>query len=746
MQIWSAEIKELEKLYESFKGQLPELERELGKLIKADDENMILLYSRRCLEVIITDLCECELKRPRKTEPLKGIIDKLNKEEKVPSNIITSMDHLNSLSAYGAHPKDFDPEQVKPVLVNLDIIIKWYLKYRDKQVIGKKTTVEVKDETLVSADTTEKNLKSNKKLTLLITGVALVVIVVVALFVFNIIGGGNQNRELEKSIAVLPFIDDSPEKNTETTSFANGLMEELLINLQTIKEFRVPGRTSVEQYRDVFDKSLSEKARELDVNYIVEGSVQKIGEGLYLRVQLILAKGKEDHLWANRYEQEIKGPEDLIKIQRQIAENIAAELKTVISPEEQQLIEKIPTENLDAYYAYLRGNEEYSNRPIYGFARLSRPNSDVLNRAEDLYHQALEYDPEYAQAYAGLAKVYWDKYYGDEYFSENFMDSVLVLANKALSYDNNLAEAYSLRGDYYTVKADYDKAIREYEKTLDINPNYWQAYDGLAQLYTSLRDPINTIKNLTKALKLNHNPSERISLLRNIAFSYGLIGFYDKSIEYYKEVLKLNDDSLRYYGAVANIARFNEKYSEYFQLAKRGHALDPGNNEYNGGMATIYYILGQKETAAEWYKKYISGLDTLETRLVVNYMHRIGFAYLVAGQPEKAEEYFELQKKYCEESIRLNTSYAQYSSAYYDLACTYAIMGDKQNAYKNLHIYNDKIGDSEYLGMFWFLKTDPLLESIRNEPEFQKIYHEIETKYNNTHEKVRKWLEEQGML
>jgi TolB-like protein len=746
MQIWSVEIKELETLYTSVKGRFPELEKELEQLIKTEDANVVMLYSRRCLEVIVTDLCESELKRPRKTEPLKGIIDKLNREEKVPSNIIASMQSLNSLSTFGAHPKEFDPEQVKPVLNNLDIIIKWYLKYKDARSISKHKTEEVKDETKVSYVATGNNQKPKERLILLLLGLILVVaIVMVALFVFNIIGGGNQNRELEKSIAVLPFIDDSPEKNTETTSFANGLMEELLINLQTIKEFRVPGRTSVEQYRDVFDKSLSEKARELDVNYIVEGSVQKIGESLYLRVQLILAKGKEDHLWGHSYEQGIKRPEDIVKIQKQIAENIAAELKTVISPEEQQLIDKTPTENLDAYYAYLRGNDEYSNRPRYGFARLSRPNSDALNRAEDLYHQALEYDPEYAQAYVGLAKVYWAMNYGDEYFSENFIDSVLFLANKALSFDNNLAEAYSLRGDYYTEKADYDKAIKEYEKTLDINPNYWQAYDGLANLYTSLRDPINTIKNYTKALKLNHDPKERLFLLNNIAFNYGCLGFYDKSIEYYKERLKLDDDSLRYYGAVANIARFNEKYSVTLQHYKRMHALNPGN-DYGRGMATIYYILGQKETAAEWYKKYISGLDTLEASVMFNQMQRVGFAYLVAGQPEKAEEYFELQKKYCEESIKLNTSYAQYSTAYYDLACVLAIMGDKQNAYKNLHIYNDKIGDSEYLSMFWFFKTDPLLESIRNEPEYQEIYHELETKYNNTHEKVRKWLEEQGML
>jgi len=123
MNIWSAEIKDLEKLHDSFKGQHPRLDKELEKLIKADDENMVLVYARRCLEVIITDLCERELKRDRGTEPLKGIIDKLNKEQKVPHNIIVSMQNLNSLSSFGAHPKDFDPRQVKPVLLDLTTAI-----------------------------------------------------------------------------------------------------------------------------------------------------------------------------------------------------------------------------------------------------------------------------------------------------------------------------------------------------------------------------------------------------------------------------------------------------------------------------------------------------------------------------------------------------------------------------------------------------------------------------------------------
>lgn len=135
MSIWSAEIKVLESLFTSIKGRFPDLEKELDQLIRFEDPNVIMLYSRRCLEVIITDLCESELNRPRKTEPLKGIIDKLHHEEKVPAHIIASMHGLNDLSTFGAHPKEFDPEQVRPVLNNLAIVIRWYLKYKKVEII-----------------------------------------------------------------------------------------------------------------------------------------------------------------------------------------------------------------------------------------------------------------------------------------------------------------------------------------------------------------------------------------------------------------------------------------------------------------------------------------------------------------------------------------------------------------------------------------------------------------------------------
>ena len=110
------------------------------QLTKNEDPNVLLLYSRRCLEVIINDIYKSELNIHRKTEPLQGVIDKLNREGKIPSHIIASMHSLNSLSSFGAHPKDFELKQVKPVLNNLEIVIKWYLDYK-KIAVDDKTDI-----------------------------------------------------------------------------------------------------------------------------------------------------------------------------------------------------------------------------------------------------------------------------------------------------------------------------------------------------------------------------------------------------------------------------------------------------------------------------------------------------------------------------------------------------------------------------------------------------------------------------
>ena len=207
MIIWAAELKEVEKLYESLVGQLPDLEKELSQLVKTDDPNVVMLYSRRCLEVIITDLCENELKRPRKAEPLKGIIDKLNSEEKVPSHIVASMHSLNSLATFGTHPKDFDPEQVKPVLNNLAVIIRWYLKYKDFKIISKDEPNEEQKRSIDYSNTYVNASKKRKRNLLLLSGLILCIIAFFSIFIIN------QNRT-NQQISV-------KSRNTTTTFSVN---------------------------------------------------------------------------------------------------------------------------------------------------------------------------------------------------------------------------------------------------------------------------------------------------------------------------------------------------------------------------------------------------------------------------------------------------------------------------------------------------------------------------------------------
>jgi TolB-like protein/Tfp pilus assembly protein PilF len=492
MSIWSAEIKELEIVYTTIKGRFPDLEKELEQLTKTRDANVVMLYSRRCLEVIIADLCLCELKRPRKTEPLKGIIDKLNREEKVPAHIITAMDHLNSLSTYGTHPKDFDPEQVKPVLFNLSTIIKWYLKYKETQDITKAKTIEEKPGHDMPVDTGKLSQKPNRRMILLLSGILLVVAAfIIILFVTGRIGGNKRTKEIEKSIAVLPFINDSP--NDSTTYFINGIMEEILNNLQTIKDLRVISRSSVEQFRNSNIPTSPEIAKKLNVNYIVEGSGQKYGNTFRLRVQLIEAR-TDRHLWAKSYEQPIQETNAIFNIQSRIAKSIATELKAVITPVEKQIIEEIPTGDLEAYDNYLLGLHYYNKDT----------EADIL-QAIEYFKKAVAQDPEFALAYTRIASAYTSLIW-ENWLPEDIYPKAREAAMKALEINDQLSEAHVALA---SVKLYYDwdlkDAEKEFNKAISLNPNNSGAYD----LYSTLLDIScrfkEALEKYKQAMALNPN-------------------------------------------------------------------------------------------------------------------------------------------------------------------------------------------------------------------------------------------------
>ena len=557
-------------------------------------------------------------------------------------------------------------------------------------------------------------------------------VVIVGLIVLNIIPRQKKTEIIDRSIAVLPFRNDSPDE--EKMYFINGTMEAILNNLCKIQDLRVVSRNSVEQYRNN-PKPTPVVAEEMDVSYVLEGSGQKVGNRLLLTVQLIV--GKDDrHIWSRQYDREIDKVEDLIDIQKEIAQMVANEIEAIITPEEKKLIEKIPTSNLTAYDFYQRGLEEYWKY------RLDNENREALERAEDLYHYALEYDSTFAQAYAGLAWVYWHKQdFWEAYFSDNFLDSVPVLANIALSYDDQLAEAYDIKGVYYHTIGKPEQAIKEYEKAIKFNPNYWLAYLHLGQLYIELCVSDLAIHNLYKASLLHRGPFLP-RIFESIAAAYRWLGLMEHAKAYLLETLKLNGDTVMYFNSLSWIEEHLGNYAEAIKYFENAYAID-ANYDLERRLGYNYMFLGQFKKSLKHYEKYIENLRTHGDR-DINNMHRIGYVYWQNGYEKEAEYYFNEQIIICNGLNELQRDHSRNFYTYYDLAGVYAFRGEKDKAFDNLRIFNQK--QRVPFWMVILIKNDPLFDSIRDEPEFQQIVSDVEAKYQVEYERVRKWLEENDML
>ncbi len=455
MTIWSAEIKDLEKLHDSFKGKHPRLDMELDKLVKTDDDNIVLVYARRCLEVIITDLSERELKRPRGTEPLKGIIDKLNREEKVPHNIIVSMQNLNSLSSFGAHPKDFDPRQVKPVILDLTTVIEWYFSYAEKTGDSSQTAKSPSESDKRAA--IQKRNSGKKRTTVVIaSSIVLVVAVIVSLILIKVIGS-NQNKMQEpiKSIAILPF--ENYTGNEVPEYLIAGLHSSLITNMGKVGNLRIIGSTSSNKYKNV-DMTVSEIASELNVDAIIEGDLISTGDSINIILRLINAGQEEKQLWIGDYKREIS---QILNLYNQITLQIAEEVKVSLTPEEENLLTGSRSIDKEAYDAYLKGLQYWDRLGI-----------EDLQMAMNYFETAIEIEPDWAPPYAGIAQTAQGLAQMGGMLPGEAMPIIFKNRSKAVELDPDYP------GSHYTnaisaawVEWDWDTAEKEFKKALDLNPN-----------------------------------------------------------------------------------------------------------------------------------------------------------------------------------------------------------------------------------------------------------------------------------
>jgi TolB-like protein/AraC-like DNA-binding protein/Tfp pilus assembly protein PilF len=569
--------------------------------------------------------------------------------------------------------------------------------------------------------------KNKKIFIFLISAISVVIIACIIIFIL-VQPFSSGSKPLEKSIAILPFINDSPEKTD--TYFIDGTMESILDNLCKIKDLRVIPRTSVMQYREN-PKPASEIARELNVSYILEGSGQKYGNNIRLTLQLIDAV-HEKHIWSHEYDREISKIEEYFALQSEIALLVADEIKATVTSEEKQRIEKIQTRSPTAFDFLQRAWHEQVRYEAYH-------DQEALVKSKRLYHLALEYDSTLAAAWTGLSVLYSDEHFVETYLSEDFMDSALILANIALSYDDQIPAGYIVRGvySYLTSGGRIKEALNNYEKALRFNPNDWSIYQAMSDLYM-YSDYVKSIEYLQKSASLN--PGLQLpGVLKKIGWRFFGAGCTEEAKQYIRQAFLLDNDTATY---CLNLGSFEYCLDNYERAIEYGiKALETDSSLLDGQilLAICYRSIGQYEVSLKYFQKSLDrySLDELGYYYPFDWA---GQVYSVNGYREQADQYFNKQIDIANRAIELGRPRLTWNLI---PAGVYAYRGDRNEAYRYLNMYNQKC-EAVDLTILAFIKNDPLFDNIRDEPEFQRLMGDFEAKYQAQHDKVRKWLDEQG--
>jgi TolB-like protein len=327
--------------------------------------------------------------------------------------------------------------------------------------------------------------KKRSQKTKLVVGVIIMLALLVAGYIF-IPKMLKSSPPSDKSIAVLPFTNLS--NDPEQEYFSEGVVETILTHLVKVGDLKVISSTSTKRFKNS-ELSIKEIARDLGVSAILEGSIQKIENNVRITVQLIDA-GTDVHLWSEIYDRDIS---DLLRIESEVAQNVARELKAKLTAREKVQIEKKQTNNPVAYNFYLQGRFFWNKRTEEG-----------LNKSVEYFEKAIAADPDYALAYAGLADAYFiQAYWGWIPKSEGFEKSKATVL-RALDLDEDLSEAHTVLGTLYTYKEwNWEEARKELKLSVELNPNFVTAHHYYSELLDILGENREARIQINRALELD---------------------------------------------------------------------------------------------------------------------------------------------------------------------------------------------------------------------------------------------------
>jgi TolB-like protein/class 3 adenylate cyclase/Tfp pilus assembly protein PilF len=321
--------------------------------------------------------------------------------------------------------------------------------------------------------------------------------------------GGSARPVSEKSIAVLPFQNLSDDKSN--AYFTDGIQDEILTRLSKIAELKVISRTSTQKYKST-PENLREIGQQLGVAHFLEGSVQKVANAVHVNVQLIRAATAE-HLWAESYNRKL---DDVFGVEGEVANAIAEQLNAKLSGAEQKAVAEKPTQNAAAYDAYLRA-----------VAIDNALSLDTTKRAAALYAEAVRLDPQFALAWARLAVARSQLYFNGIDLDKNSGAAVKEAADRAMSLQPELGEAWLAQGVYrYRVLRDFKGALQSYEEALRRLPNSAFVLQQMAHLERRLGQADAAQKHYQAAARLD---PRNIGILLTLADTFQTVRRYDEA-------------------------------------------------------------------------------------------------------------------------------------------------------------------------------------------------------------------------
>ena len=429
-----------------------------------------------------------------------------------------------------------------------------------------------------------------------------------------------------ESIAVLPL--ENLSGDPEQDYFADGMTEALITDLGKISALRVISRRSVMRYRGS-DKSLPEIARELNVDAVLDGSTLRSGDQVRITAQLIHV-ATDSQLWAERYERDLR---DILTLQGEIATAIAREIEVKLTPQEQTRLARARPVNPEAYEAYLKGR----------FFSM-KPTLQEQQKGLQYLQQAIEIDPNYALAYAGLADSY--SYLVNRRFlpPREAYPKARTAATKALEIDDSLAEAHDSLAWISGYDWDWPMAEREYKRAIELNPNYVRARIRYGIFLGWMGRHEEAIREMESARKL-----DPLSVGINISLGHRYIGArqWDQAIDQCGKTLELENNPHAHH-CLAWAYEGKKMYEQAIGEFKEALSLVGGSDpHFEADIAAVYALMGRREEALNILEQ----LKPLRSKQGYAAPYGIAYVYAALGQRDEAFEW--LEKAYVERHSNL---------------------------------------------------------------------------------------------